>query len=319
MVVTWHIKLSYEAVRKTPNNAMSSIEKFINKLDKSKSQRSSTSRSSNYDDFSIKDDNQDSSESGSKKSFDVQINFNLLEDQGMLVPEMGKCRMAEEYRAIKRPLLNNAFGKSAYDIPHANLIMVTSSLPGEGKSFTAINLAMSMATEMDRTVLLVEADVAKPAICKYLGIREPAKGMIDYLDDPAVGLENIILRTNIPKLSLLPAGRFHQHATELLASENMRDLMDELSSRYPDRVVIFDSPPILLTSEAITLSELMGQIVLVVESGKTQQSLVKDAKAKLNPNHVIGIVLNKKEGKAGDSYSGYYGYSGYGGDGGGGV
>lgn len=292
---------------------MSSIEKFINKLDKSKSQKPKRSGVDIYDKHYINDE----SESGGQTAVH-EIDFNLLEEQGMLVPNSGKNRLAEEYRAIKRPLLNNAFGKTAADIPRGNLIMITSSLPGEGKSFTAINLALSMASEMDRTVMLVEADVAKPAICRYLGIREPAKGMIDYLDDPSIGMENIILRTNVPKLSILPAGRLHQHATELLASENMHDLMNELSTRYPDRVVIFDSPPLLITSEAITLSELMGQIVLVVESGKTQQSDVKAARARLNQEHVIGIVLNKKEGKSGDGYSGYYGYEGYG-YGGGGV
>lgn len=296
---------------------MSSIEKFINKLDKSASRDAGGSAVSDEESFN-------KYERGHKQKGDetyqrdaVEINFAQLEEQGMLFPNSANNRLAEEYRAIKRPLLNNAFGKTAENIAHGNLIMVSSALPGEGKTFSTINLAMSMASELDRTVLMVEADVAKPAVCKYLGIPEQEKGLIDYLEDPSIGLSNIILRTSVPKLSILPAGRYHPQATELLASANMQQLMDELSSRYPDRVVLFDSPPLLITSEAVTLSELMGQLVLVVESGKTQQAVVKDALAKLDPNLVIGVLLNKIEGKGGPGY-GYYGYGGYG-YGGGGV
>jgi protein-tyrosine kinase len=296
---------------------MSSIEKFINKLDKSSSKDGGASALP--DDEHFPEYEQGYHEHGGlNQSSLVEINFALLEQQGMLTPNSVNTRLAEEYRAIKRPLLNNAFGKTAQDIPHGNLIMVSSAMPGEGKSFSAINLAMSMASELDRTVLLVEADVAKPAVCKYLGIREPGKGLIDYLDDPSIGLSSVMLRTNVPKLSILPAGRFHPHATELLASENMQSLMDDLSHRYPDRVVLFDSPPLLITSEAVALSELMGQLVLVVESGKTQQTVVKDALSKLNSDIVVGVLLNKMEGKGGPGYGGYYGYGGYG-QGGGGV
>lgn len=246
----------------------------------------------------------------------VGIDFKRLAGMGFLTLEQTKSQLAEEYRAIKRPLLNNAFGKTAANIPHANLIMVTSALPGEGKSFSAINLAISMASEMDRTVLLVEADVAKPAVCQYLGIPEPEKGLVDYLAEPNIDLSDLILKTNVPKLSLFPAGRRHAHSTELLASANMRNLMDELSQRYSDRVVIFDSPPLLLTSEAVVLGGLMGQIVLVVEAGITPQSAVGDAVALLDEKQIIGVLLNKSERGIGTGY-GLYGYGGYGGYGGG--
>lgn len=295
---------------------MSSIEKFINKLDKSKPKGSDKKRVFDDEDILKYEDGRNDAGNELYQSSIHKINFALLEEQGMLTPNASNNYLAEEYRAIKRPLLNNAFGKSAEEIPHGNLIMISSSLPGEGKSFTTINLAMSMASELDRTVLLVEADVAKPAVCKYLGIQEPEKGLIDYLDDPSIGLSNIMLRTNVPKLSVLPAGRYHQHATELLTSSNMQVLMDDLSLRYSDRVVLFDSPPLLITSEAVALSELMGQVVLVVESGKTQQAVVKDALAKLNPDIVVGVLLNKIEGKGGPGYGGYYGAGGYGGYGG---
>jgi exopolysaccharide/PEP-CTERM locus tyrosine autokinase len=173
-----------------------------------------------------------------------------------------------------------------------------------------------MATEMDRTVLLVEADVAKPAVCQYLGVPEPEKGLVDYLAESKLDLSDLMLKTNVPKLSILPAGQRHAHSTELLASSNMANLMEELSQRYSDRVVIFDTPPLLLTSEAGVLAGLMGQIVLVVEAGKTPQSVVKDAVALLDPNQIIGVLLNKSERGIGTGY-GLYGYGGYGGYGGG--
>ena len=298
---------------------MSSIEKFVDKLGKG----SVTGAASRQDpSFTVLDEtvqtDRDATpdQTKSSSSREVVINFERISAMGMLTLDQSKNQLSEEYRAIKRPLLNNAFGKTAAAIPHDNLIMVTSALPGEGKSFSAINLAISMATEMDRTVLLVEADVAKPAVCQYLGVPEPEKGLVDYLAESKLDLADLMLKTNVPKLSILPAGRRHAHSTELLASANMRDLMEELSQRYSDRVVVFDTPPLLLTSEAGVLAGLMGQIVLVVEAGKTPQSVVKDAVALLDPNQITGVLLNKSERGIGTGY-GLYGYGGYGGYGGG--
>lgn len=242
---------------------------------------------------------------------DVVVNIALLEEAGMLTPHAMQGLLADEYRAIKRPIIKNAFGGGAVDIERGNLVMVTSSLPGEGKTFTSINLALSMAAELDQTVLLVEADVAKPAICKYCGIPEPKQGMVDYLLNRKIELSDVLLRTNIPKLSILPAGRGHPASAELIGSRAMRDLMDELSRRYPDRVVIFDSPPLLLTNEAVILSGLVGQVLLVIESAKTQQSVVKQAIELLDPTQVVGVVLNKSRISDGASY-GYAGGYGYG-------
>ena len=297
---------------------MSSIEKFVNKIGKGAAKDKSGERSSPPP-VSRHIEHEDNSVSpkvaSGKSSREVIVNFERISEMGIMVPNQAKTQLSEEYRAIKRPLLNNAFGKNAVDIPNANLIMVTSALPGEGKSFSAINLAISMASEMDRTVLLVEADVAKPAVCQYLGIPEPEKGLVDYLVEPNMDLTKVILKTNVPKLSLFPAGRRHAQSTELLSSGNMTNLMQELSQRYSDRVVIFDSPPLLLTSEAVVLAGLMGQIVLVIEVGKTPQSVVKDAVALLDPNQIVGVLLNKSERGIGTGY-GFYGYGGYGGYGG---
>jgi receptor protein-tyrosine kinase len=128
------------------------------------------------------------------------------------------------------------------------MIMVTSAFPGEGKTFTAANLAMSIAMELDSRVLLVDGDVPNPALLPLLGLRE-ARGLMDVLVSPDVALADVLLRTNVERLSLLPAGRHHRRATELLSSEAMARLIDEMSSRYPDRIVLWDAPPLLPTTE----------------------------------------------------------------------
>ena len=288
---------------------MSSIERYVDKLDKTDSAEDKASGPVSAGEVSGV--GYACSAAVTKTQQEVNIDFSQLQDAGMLTLGDAKSQLAEEYRAIKRPLLKNAFGQGILEIPHGNLIMVSSSLPGEGKSFTTINLAISMAMEMDRTVLLVEADVAKPSICRYFGIPDPDLGLVDYLARPELKLSEVLLKTNIPKLTLLTAGGRNPASAELLNSQKMRELMDELSNRYADRVVIFDSPPLLLSAEAITLSTFMGQILLVIEAGKTPQSMVKEALALLDPNQMIGAVLNKNKITAKYSY-GYYGGYDYG-------
>ncbi len=239
------------------------------------------------------------------------IDMQRLAAAGMITPTNTRSLIAEEYRAIKRPLLKNVLNPQTTTHSHANLIMVTSALPGEGKSFTSINLAMSIAMELDHTVLLVEADVPKPAIAGYLGLPKEEPGLVDYLADEHLGLEGLLFRTNIPKLTLLRAGRQHPQATECLAILNMRRLTQELAQRYPDRVVIFDAPPMLVSSEAVVLAGLVGQVVMVVESGKTPQRVVKDALALIGTDKYVGVVLNKSQGGSSQGY-GYGHYGAYG-------
>jgi protein-tyrosine kinase len=192
------------------------------------------------------------------------------------------------------------------------LIMVASSLPGEGKTFCAVNLAISIAMELDHTVLLVDADVARPSVSRYLHLKPGADsakvGLMDILLDNKLDLADAILKTNIDTLSLLPAGRSHHKATELLASQNMIALLDEIASRYPDRIVIFDSPPLLLTSESRVLASQMGQIVLVVEAESTTQHAVKEALRQVKSCQNISLIYNKtKTLSSGDYYGQYYG------------
>ena len=196
----------------------------------------------------------------------VEIDYDLLYEAGLLAPSKQQRHIADQYRLIKRPLLENTSGRGAYQAPDANLIMVASPLSGDGKTFNCINLALSMATEKDKSVLLVDADVAKPHISNLFGLsKEP--GLIDLLMDENRYIGETLLKTSVPGLRILPAGRHNEHATELLASKRMVSVVDVLSKTYPDRVVIFDSPPLLATSESRVLASQMGQIVVVVCAG----------------------------------------------------
>lgn len=224
-----------------------------------------------------------------------KVDLRRLEEEGLLIPEQGGHILAEEFRMIKRPLLLNAFGKTALSEPRANLVMVVSALAGEGKTFTALNLSLSIAMERDTTVLVVDSDVVKPTLSRSLGLGE-RPGLTDLLQEDSLSVSDVIVNTNIPKLKVLSAGRTSAHSTELLASKRMERLAEELSSRYPDRIVIFDSPPLLVTSQACVLSQQMGQILVVVEAGRTAHSAVREAIGLLDTDKAIGMVLNKKPG-----------------------
>ena len=218
--------------------------------------------------------------------------------------------LKEEFRQIKRKLINNAFGVVAKTLTHSNLIMITSARPNEGKTFVSINLALSIALEQDKTVLLVDADVLKPSVLKEFGC-EPQTGLIEYLLDNEVGVGDIIYNTNINNLKVIPAGTPHHLSNELLASERMVKLAEELSSRYPDRIVIFDSPPLLGVNETPVLAQLMGQALITVEENKTAVSDLNNASKLLSDELAKGVVLNKAYNSRKEIY-GYYGYSGYG-------
>jgi protein-tyrosine kinase len=237
----------------------------------------------------------------------VRLHLESMRLKGMLTPESKQSLTGEEFRVIKRPLIANAFGKGTAPVRNGKRIMVTSAFPGEGKSFCAINLAMSIAAERDHKVLLIDADVARPSIPRELGISAEA-GLMDWLIDGKLDVSDLVLSTNVDKLSILPAGRRHQNATELLASGSMSRLLEQISARFPDRICIFDSPPLLVTTEARVLASYMGQIVMVVEAGRTPRDVVTEALSTIESNEIIGLVLNKAKKI---ETSGYYGY-GYG-------
>ncbi len=238
----------------------------------------------------------------------AQIDLAHLAEVGMVTPDRPRSAIAEEYRVIKRPLLRNATAVGPAQIDDGNLIMVSSALPSEGKTFCAINLAISMAMELDYTVLLVDADVSRPSVLNQLGL-PPERGLMDALAGDVTDLSDVLLRTNIEKLTLLPAGMPHARATELLASEAMTQLLEQMSNRYPDRIIIFDSPPLLVTTESRVLATHMGQIVMVVEAERTTHSTVRQALATIENCPVKLMVLNKSRERGPGSYYGYgYGY-----------
>lgn len=237
------------------------------------------------------------------KHFDIDLE--RLQQQGFLTPDTGRTPLAEEFRHVKRTLIENASRFGSLQGRHGNLLMVTSALPREGKTFCAINLAMSIAMELDHTVLLVDADVAQPAIPPVLGL-QAENGLLDLLHDRQLDLKDLMYSTNVERLRILPAGRSHKRATELLASQAMDRLLDEIAGRYRDRFIIFDSPPILPTSEARALSKKMGQIVMVVEAESTTQHNVKTALQKLGNSANVSLLYNKAK-----SLSNHYIYGDY--------
>lgn len=237
----------------------------------------------------------------------VALDLEALAQAGIVSPNAPRSEIADQFRVIKRPLIRNAMGKGAAQVEQGNLIMVTSALAGEGKTFTAINLAMSLATELDCTVMLVDADVAHPRVMSVLGLSE-GPGLLDLVRDPSQDMSHRLLRTNIDKLTLLPSGTPHARATELLASDAMADLLKDMARRYADRIIVFDSPPLLLTTEARVLATHMGQIVMVVQAEQTLRSAVAQALATIESCPVKLMLLNQVRTASRAGYGLGYGY-----------
>ena len=221
----------------------------------------------------------------------VAIDLDRLERAGMIVPDGRRTQISEEFRVIKRKLLQNAKQGSSGPSGNNNLILVTSAFPDEGKTFSSINLALSLSLELDHSVLLVDADVAQAGRSDFLGLR-PGKGLMDLLLDKELSLEQTIIRTNVERLNVLLAGQSHHQANELLASESMGRLLDQLTAQAPGLIVILDGPPLLVTTEAGTLAHRAGQVVLVVAADETPQTALKAAMAHLEGCRVFGL-LNK--------------------------
>ena len=245
----------------------------------------------------------------SKENY-VSINWGALASEGFLDQNDTKSQLAEEFRVIKRPLVNNMQGGELNGIKRSNLILICSSLPGEGKTFVSINLALSIANELDKSVLLIDADVEKPSISKQLGIKQ-YPGLIEYLENDQVTFSDILLKTDLPNLNVIPAGKRHKYSTELLSSQRMYLFAEEVSRRYKDRIVVFDSPPLLVATQAQILAELVGQVVLVIAAEETPQNVVNESVAKLTKCDVVMTLLNKNK-RDFDLYGYNYGYGKYG-------
>jgi protein-tyrosine kinase len=237
----------------------------------------------------------------------MTIDTNELRARGYL-PEPGQDRQfAQQYRRIKRPLIDKALsGTTAVGEPR--VLMITSALPGDGKTFTSINLAMSLALERDVSVLMVDCDVAKRHVSEIVGVKEKP-GLLDALVNESVDIESLVVPTNLHGLAILPAGTHVEGTAELVSSNRMRQIISNLCSRVPRRILLMDSPPLLVTNEAQALTKIAGQIVLVVRAGHTPHQAVQDAIALFDPQQAGGIILNQVQMS---QKEGYYGYGSYG-------
>ncbi|MEO5374835.1 MAG: XrtA-associated tyrosine autokinase [Alphaproteobacteria bacterium] len=223
---------------------------------------------------------------------------------GYVTPRSDRTRVGEEFRIIKRPLLARAFAPVRDHGGRDRAIMVTSAHKGEGKTFTTINLAMSIATEPDVHVLLVDGDPLGHGLRERLGI-QAERGLVDLLADESLDLADVLVRTDIPNLSIVPSGRIHPHAHELLASRRMATVFREIIQRYADRVILIDTPPVLASSEPAVIAMHAGQAVMVVEHARTSRRAVERSLALIGACPSIGFVLNRSTGRREDDYGGY--------------
>ncbi len=232
----------------------------------------------------------------------IELNRPDLASEGYIVNH-AKNETVDEYRLIKRRLLKEMDAKKGQGLALSNFILVTSAMQGDGKTFTATNLALSIAMELDRTALLIDADVMKGGVSRNLGI-DADHGFVDLLSNNKANYGELIYKTDIENLSILPAGKSNMRITELFSSESMGLLCEELSHRYKDRIIIMDSPPLLQTSESQALANVIPNIVFVVSADHTPTAAVTDALSLIDRDKDVSFVLNKARVKSSGMY--YY-------------
>ena len=244
----------------------------------------------------------------------VRLDLERLRAAKMLPPPSQERQIATQFRVVKRPLIAYAQEAAQSNDVLKRTLMVASALPGDGKTFTTLNLAMSLALELDLRVLLIDADTPKRHLTQTLDLdREP--GLLDVVAGHKPRIEDLVLPTDVPRLDILPIGTRSETSTELVASARMVETVTKLATMYRRGIILFDSPPILLTNEARTFASILGQVVLVVRAGVTPQRAVKDAVDALGEGRRISVVLNSADldGATGYYYGHRYGY-GYGED-----
>jgi len=237
-----------------------------------------------------------------------ELDFELLAENGFLVPGHNNPQQSQEFRRIKRPLLLNQQPKLAAEFAKpTNVIFITSSLPGEGKTFVSLNLALSLAAELDKRVLLVDGDVAKRDLSRWMGIDEQP-GLADLLVSGQPYGESTLIDTNVDRLQVLPCGKLVHNLDELFASTLMDTLISGLADFDRDRIIIIDGPPLIATTEAAVIARQMGQVVMVVEANKTPQSAVEQAAMQLDGCQLVSMLLNKASASSAGGYGYGYGY-----------
>ena len=225
-----------------------------------------------------------------------------LKRMGLLpADDEAERRLADELRCVKRPLLANAIEAGTETLVHGKRILVTSAEAGEGKTFTAVNLALSLARETDFEVLLVDGDIPKSDITRIFGL-SGKPGLMDVLVDEKRAPADVIMRTDVPNLLVVPAGERHPLAAELFRSRRMEHVLEEFGGRNRRRLMVFDSSPLLATSESQVLASHMGQVVLVVAASRTRRQAVTSALRRLNDLQYVGLLLNMSHLSAGENY-----------------
>jgi protein-tyrosine kinase len=242
----------------------------------------------------------------------MNLNLEAMRAHGYLPEAKTAQQFANHYRRIKRPLIEKAAAGQGSSLLDPRVIMVTSALPGDGKTFTSINLAMSIALERDMSVLLVDCDVAKRHVSQIVEM-EDESGLVDALIDESIEIETLVAATNLRGLSILPAGKRVEGTPELLSSLRMRQIIAALVSRVPRRLLLLDSPPLLITDEGRALTKIAGQIALVVRAEHTPRQAVIDAIGMFSLEQAGGIILNDVARSRADKYHSY-GYGPYGSD-----
>jgi protein-tyrosine kinase len=217
------------------------------------------------------------------------------------------ARAKREYGQIKRPIINLALGRAANTVAAGNVVVVTSALAGDGKSLTSFNLALSIAREKDLSVLLIDADMAKPDLSRSVGLGD-ARGLAELIVDETVQLRDVLWRTSVDGLYLMPAGQARSGVAELFGSLRMKRIIDSFAQQLPRTIVLLDSSPLLLTNESQVLVSLAGQAVVVVRANQTPRPIVAEALARLDSSRPIGLVLNG----ASTEVAAYYGSGVYG-------
>jgi len=214
----------------------------------------------------------------------LPVDFNQL-IQNRIIPICHGNAAADRIKILRTQVLNRMVEEGK------NTLLITSANPGEGKTLTAINLAISISHEMDRTTLLVDTDLRKPSIHSYFGF-EVGQGLSDYLKNGAC-LSDLLVSPGIEKLVILPGGKPMNNSAELLGSPRMESLVKEMKERYADRFIIFDSSSLLSYADALVFSRFIDGILIVVEAEKTTRSDLKRTLEMLGDKPVIGTLLNK--------------------------
>lgn len=239
------------------------------------------------------------------------IDRDRLAARGMIVPGAPVTGISEEYRIVKREIIRNFTGAPGRPVlPRGHRVLIASANPGEGKTFSAVNLALSLAVEADHDVLLIDADIAKPSVLEALGL-DDGPGLMDALADPHLPLGDCLIQTDIAGLKVMPAGTQHMHDTELLASARTEALLAQLEAGAPGRILILDSPPVLAASPAAVLAGHVGQLIMVVRADETLESSLRDAIGLMGACPHIQLLLNGvKYSPGGRRFGTYYGQGG---------